>query len=367
MRFRPNLAFSKYRRAKAHVGGWRSWSPLSLKGARAMSNRRKQLPGCDPVCTLTKGWPQATRWLRRHAGGRAMVAREARADCFSLRSKDVELAKGLPVESFSVLWRASQYAQNARCGVWHFAVGLSQLRQGGLSKCDRRWLACKGYVEHSLEPSPFAACHRKFDSSPTRRFTDHSTFVLTPRGQMLAKSLLTGAAVAADAASASDTAAPQLVVCPAPLPTWDHQRRELRIGRTVIKRFCVPAENQETILSAFEEEAWTVHIDDPLPPAAGIDPKRRLHSTIPCLICSISMATEQAVACGGSCFLIRPARDRLITSGKLLPVCLQTAYRLRVGTLRVSAILVRINVQRALLGSCSGFLGFAPLLRGVPQ
>jgi hypothetical protein len=47
-----------------------------------------------------------------------------------------------------------------------------------------------------------------------------------------------------------------------PLPSWDRQRRELSIGRTVIKRYCVPAGNQEIILSAFQEEAWPAHIDE---------------------------------------------------------------------------------------------------------
>jgi hypothetical protein len=211
-----------------------------------------------------------------------MVARDARAAFVRLSQEDVELAKELPVESLSVLWRASQYAQNARCGVWHFAVEAAHLLQAGLSECDLKWLACKGYVEHSLECSPLAATQREFDFTPARHFADRTTFVLTPRGQLLARSLLKGSA-AADALSATDAATPKLMVCPAALPTWDHQRRELRIGRTVVKRFCVPAENQEIILSAFEEEAWAVHIDDPLPPATGIDPKRRLHSTIQCL------------------------------------------------------------------------------------
>ena len=211
-----------------------------------------------------------------------MASNEAFSNCVRLDLEDIELAKGLPVESFSLLWRASQYAQNARCGVWNFAVEAAHLLQAGLSECDLRWLACKGYVAHSLESSPLTTTQRLFDSTPARHFTNLTTFVLTPRGRILAKSLLGGAAVV-EVNYASDTAAPQLGICPAPIPTWDHQRRELRIGRTVVKRFCVPAENQETILSTFEEEGWAIHIDDPLPPAAGIEPKRRLHSTIHCL------------------------------------------------------------------------------------
>lgn len=67
------------------------------------------------------------------------------------------------------------------------------------------------------------------------------------------------------------------------IPTWDSVRRELRVGVQVVKRFHNPAPVQELILAAFEEEGWPPHIDDPLPPCDGIDPKKRLHNAINCL------------------------------------------------------------------------------------
>src|SRR5262249_26296993 len=48
----------------------------------------------------------------------------------------------------------------------------------------------------------------------------------------------------------------------------------------VVKRYRVPARNQELILSAFEEEGWPEHIDDPLPVRYDIDPRMRLHDAI---------------------------------------------------------------------------------------
>ncbi|MBI3464992.1 MAG: hypothetical protein HY000_18340 [Planctomycetes bacterium] len=44
--------------------------------------------------------------------------------------------------------------------------------------------------------------------------------------------------------------------------------------------FKEPAPNQETILAVFQEEKWPRQIDDPLPPRAGTDPKKRLHDAI---------------------------------------------------------------------------------------
>ena len=48
----------------------------------------------------------------------------------------------------------------------------------------------------------------------------------------------------------------------------------------IVKRFRVPARNQETILSVFEEEGWAEHIHDPLPVNHDIDAPTRLHDAI---------------------------------------------------------------------------------------
>jgi len=66
-------------------------------------------------------------------------------------------------------------------------------------------------------------------------------------------------------------------------PQWDVEYRTLRVGQHVIKKYLVPARNQEAILAAFQEEGWSHRIFDPLPPQADIDPKCRLHDAIKCL------------------------------------------------------------------------------------
>jgi hypothetical protein len=63
-------------------------------------------------------------------------------------------------------------------------------------------------------------------------------------------------------------------------PAWDVRSRELRVGEWLVKKFRVPARNQELVLSVFEEEGWPAYIDDPLPRKAEIVPKRRLQSVI---------------------------------------------------------------------------------------
>jgi hypothetical protein len=63
-------------------------------------------------------------------------------------------------------------------------------------------------------------------------------------------------------------------------PHWNAMRRELLVGGQVVKRFRVPAPNQEAVLAAFEEEGWPHRVYDPLPPEDEKDAKRRLHETI---------------------------------------------------------------------------------------
>lgn len=66
-------------------------------------------------------------------------------------------------------------------------------------------------------------------------------------------------------------------------PVWDRERRELRVGKTLVKRFRWPAENQECVLDAFQDNGWPDHLANPLEPRPGICPKRRLHDTLKCL------------------------------------------------------------------------------------
>ena len=64
------------------------------------------------------------------------------------------------------------------------------------------------------------------------------------------------------------------------VPFYDQERRALWVGSRLVKRFKQPAPTQHTILSAFQELGWPARIDDPLPRAAGQDPKLRLGEAI---------------------------------------------------------------------------------------
>jgi hypothetical protein len=63
-------------------------------------------------------------------------------------------------------------------------------------------------------------------------------------------------------------------------PHWDAERRDLRYGDKVVKRYRQRAANQCRLLSAFEELGWPPRIDDPLPPKGDTDRCERLRDTV---------------------------------------------------------------------------------------
>ena len=110
--------------------------------------------------------------------------------------------------------------------------------------------------------------------------------MLTERGIWFARKAVEGAAAfplstardsvaSSDSSTVIDTARSKAVL----KPHWEPTQRELRLGDRIVKRFRVPARNQELILKSFEEEGWPAHIDDPLPVTGDIDPSYSIGTT----------------------------------------------------------------------------------------
>lgn len=211
--------------------------------------------------------------------------------------------------SFPLLLQAHDYAESLNEDHWEFAVEVQHLCVAGLTVNDLRWLACSGYVEHREETTACKGDVRTFQPCSKLKFSNRSCFALTPLGlavgrcvvgrEPLAGKLSPG--LAGDGVDIETLGDGQLrrvalgdeaVAHLLPIsrqtelssetiqPTWDSQRRELRIEECLIKQFRLPSTNQERILMAFEEEGWPPRIDDPLSPHPTIDAKRRLHDTI---------------------------------------------------------------------------------------
>jgi hypothetical protein len=179
----------------------------------------------------------------------------------------------------AVLWRAYICAQDTGANVWDFALRTGSLYEAGMTSSDLRWLVAKGFAEHGEETSGYDDPHRSFRHSNGYFFNNHTCLVLTPNGAALAEHVFRKTTESAKAplsafAAVADQAASALK------PRWHATRRELSLAGLIVKRFRVPARNQETILSVFEEEGWAEHIHDPLPVDHDIDAPTRLHDAI---------------------------------------------------------------------------------------
>jgi hypothetical protein len=194
--------------------------------------------------------------------------RLVQAEC--VPESDARLKAGL-----GKLWRAYNYAREVACDPWDFAVEIQDLRAADLDNSDFRWLVCKGYVEHAGEVRGPSADRRAYRPTGRLHFCKRSCFVLTAAGADFVDQLLARLAVA--------NGTPEPTADPASKgrgrPRWDRERQELTVGGVLVKRFKVPAVNQEMILAAFEEEGWPPRIDDPIPPKGDTE-ARRLHDTI---------------------------------------------------------------------------------------
>ena len=185
-------------------------------------------------------------------------------------------------EALSLLLQAHDYAEELEQDPWDLAVELNVLRAAKLSNSDLRWLIGMGYVEHAVEITCPTDRTRQFRRTSLVSFSEPTCVVLSRSGVIAAQEFCASEALPLNDAA---PAACRVVTAdePLPLPKWDDQRRQLRVGAEVVKEFKLPSPNQETVLMAFEEDGWPPRIDDPLPPLPQLDPRRRLHDTIKAL------------------------------------------------------------------------------------
>jgi hypothetical protein len=179
-----------------------------------------------------------------------------------------------------LLLEAREHARAFHASAWEFAVEIDELRACALTTTDLRWLICHGYVRHAVETTRPERRRRAFRRATNLMFTPRACFVLTEAGTRLARAAAGTARepAARRPARGEPLGSPRLH---ARMPRWDAGRRELRVGPVTVKKFRVPAPNQEVILASFQEERWPHRIDDPLPPHGPAEhAPTRLHDTI---------------------------------------------------------------------------------------
>jgi hypothetical protein len=176
--------------------------------------------------------------------------------------------------ALALLQHARECAKDARAPRWDFALEIGQLYAAGLTITDLRWMVAKDFVEHANETSVHGNKHRSFTPGRGLNFRPTTCVLLTAKGAALAAQ--ENAASPDEKPAANGKSHPRACL----QPRWDPARRELSLGRRMVKRFHVPARNQELILSAFQDRDWPESIDDPLTGEIDIDPRTRLNDAI---------------------------------------------------------------------------------------
>ncbi len=215
---------------------------------------------------------------RREAGEDLQQSAGKKRPCQHGGSKGAGICRRKHIALWLLL-EAFDFAEELHRSIWDFALDIEELRKAGFSNSTLRRLVCKGYVEHAREIRPADEHSRSFRPNGGLAFHKRTCFVLTESGVDFARK---GRQQATHCSSSHHAPGPQSngEQTDELVPKWDPDRLELRVGKSIIKKFQVPAANQELILATFEEEGWPVRVDDPLPPHPDQDSKRRLHTTI---------------------------------------------------------------------------------------
>lgn len=189
------------------------------------------------------------------------------------------------VAALAVLQEGFRYAQELKVSRWEFATEIAALRPLGLTNADLRWLVARGLIEHGLEVTLESDSQRSFQRPGQLMFSKRTCLVLSPAGAELAAGVVPVPDDVVVRQPCRPTDQPTLAIASSPgveLPKWDRNRHELRLGSTLVRRFQIPSDNEETVLAAFEESNWPARIDDPLPSADERSPQR-LQQTIEAL------------------------------------------------------------------------------------
>jgi hypothetical protein len=171
--------------------------------------------------------------------------------------------------ALSLLHRARDAAEELRLDPWEFAVSLAELLAAGLAGTDVRQMVVSGLAEHACEQLRPGCDHRTFRRMKNLALTARTCFVLTPAGERLLRRWEWSTAFPRENSRLATT-----------MPRWDTTRHQLWYGERLVKWYRSPADSQETILAAFEEDGWPPRIDDPLPMVNGMDPQERLHEAV---------------------------------------------------------------------------------------
>jgi hypothetical protein len=184
------------------------------------------------------------------------------------------------------IYNAFKYSCDTNSDIWEFAVSIKQLGEFGCDHSDLRWLVRKGLVEQKCEITSIQDHVRTFSRTGDLIFDEFTCFVITEKGLSLCKKLQLPNPLKQRNPNdpfANNGNVALVEIFSENQPVWEESTHKLHFNGLLVKQFKCPAQNQETVLSAFQEEGWPQTIFDPLIPHPEQNSKRRLADTIKCL------------------------------------------------------------------------------------
>lgn len=198
------------------------------------------------------------------------------------KAEDPRSIEANAVLALRILSEAQRIAEEVGAPTWQYAVDLRDLEEQGVTRTAIRWLIAKRRVETAIETTLPGSFERTFQTYRGTSLGSSTCLVLHTAGSAPAPAPATGPVVRAAPPRTGLERVLAANQVPSP-PVWNPESRELTVDGLTVKRFRVPAPNQELILQVFMEEGWPTRIDDPLPIVQGVERKRRLQATIVCL------------------------------------------------------------------------------------
>ncbi len=159
----------------------------------------------------------------------------------------------LTVDGLTMLGIAEAEARKLGYPPWHLAVEIQTLEAAGLHAVALRWLIHQDLLSHfrDLDPAPEGA---------GLTFDPRSRFVFTEKGRVWCADML-----AHSPRHTLETGGRTILT-----PSWNKNLRELWFAGLLVKAFERGAPAQERMYQDFQEVAWNVRMDDPLPPRRGL-------------------------------------------------------------------------------------------------
>jgi hypothetical protein len=180
--------------------------------------------------------------------------------------------------ALAALVEAADAATGAGDCRWQFAVEVHVMLRDGASVSLLRSLVRAGLVEHRQEITRPDDQARQFQPLANLSLPERTCLILTDAGMTFACEQLPNLRAAHESTATASTINGR--DSSRTTPEWDALRRELRFAGQVVKVYRVPAENQERVLTAFQEAGWPACLADPLPQKPEQNASRRLHETI---------------------------------------------------------------------------------------